>query len=384
MNIIYLFHAFTTTGGVERIFMDKASHLVQMGHDVTLLTFDQGDAPSAYPIAPGIRHIDLNICFYKQFRYGLLKRAIILQHKERVFAQKLRQVTQQFKPDIMICVSYDLTAVNVMTRLKDSSKKIIEAHSARYYAERLHERNRGLLHRISLGWRNRLLHQCLKRADAFVALTQVDADDWGAVRETHVIPNLLTQYPDDIQSTPKRGKRVITAGRLTEQKGYDLLIPAWKIVNQKHPDWTLDVYGNGEDRAMLEQEVKRQGLSDAIVLHMPTKAIYEKYMESDFYVLSSRWEGFGLVLSEAMSCGIPCVAFDCPHGPSDIITDGEDGLLVENGNIEQLAQKICYLIEHEDIRREMGRKARENVKRYLPENIMPQWEALFKTLINKR
>ena len=104
-------------------------------------------------------------------------------------------------------------------------------------------------------------------------------------------------------------------------------------------------------------------------------------MGKSLFVLGSRYEGFGLVLTEAMSCGVPPVSFACPTGPRDIITDGLDGLLVKNGDIAGLAEKICYLIENEDIRREMGRNARESVKRFKKENIMSQWMDLFEELI---
>lgn len=182
------------------------------------------------------------------------------------------------------------------------------------------------------------------------------------------------------QSRQENSKRIITAGRLVEQKGYDLLLDAWSKVHQKHPEWILDIYGEGEDKTMLLEKRKNLALENSVLFHPPTLDIYQKYMDSDFYVMSSRFEGFGLVLAEAMSCGIPCVSFDCPHGPSDIIKDYEDGLLVEKENIKELADKICYLIENENVRIKMGHKARENVKRFLPENVMPQWKNLFESL----
>lgn len=219
----------------------------------------------------------------------------------------------------------------------------------------------------------------IQKFDAIITLTENDKKEWKDFSNVQIIPNLLTCYPETILQD-KRYKRVISAGRLQWQKGYDLLIESWREVHKRFPDWHLAIFGDGPDRGLLQTMIEQYGLSEVVHLYMPTDTIYAEYTKSDFYVMSSRWEGFGLVLIEAMSCGIPCISFDCPHGPSDIIDNGNDGFLVENGNINLLAEKINYLIDREDIRTEMGKQARKNVKRFKIENIAGQWEALFNQL----
>jgi glycosyltransferase involved in cell wall biosynthesis len=171
--------------------------------------------------------------------------------------------------------------------------------------------------------------------------------------------------------------RIISIGRLDEQKGFDLLIKAFSIVHKNEKDWYLDIYGNGLEYDKLTRCINHLDLRGKIKIKNSTPAIYEEYKKSDFFVLSSRYEGFGLVLAEAMFCGIPCVSFNCDYGPSEIIHDGEDGLLVKNGDVEDLAKKIDWMITHEKERKEMGIHAHESAKRYAKEPIMQQWMKLF-------
>lgn len=172
-------------------------------------------------------------------------------------------------------------------------------------------------------------------------------------------------------------------GRYVPQKGFDRLISAWKTVSERHPDWTLRIYGDGM-RKQLQQQIDALGLSASCILEHSVPNIADKYCDSSILALSSRFEGFGMVIIEAMACGVPPVSFACPCGPRDIIDDGKDGLLVENGDVEGLAEKICYLIENDDVRKEMGRQARKSVERFKMEHITQKWRELFESLIEHR
>lgn len=155
------------------------------------------------------------------------------------------------------------------------------------------------------------------------------------------------------------------------------------MVAQRYPDWSLDIFGKGSRESALKRQIEKNGLQELVRIHEPVTGIRQEYGKSDFLVLSSRFEGFGLVLVEAMQTGIPCVAFDCPYGPSDIIRDGENGLLVKNGDVEALAEAICRMIGDEELRMRCGRKAQADALQYAPEVIMAQWDKLFKELANE-
>jgi len=383
MRIVYILDTLITVGGIERIVSDKMNWLADKGRgcDVTLLTLSQGNHPFVFPLSDSIRHIDLGIRFYSQYKYSYPMRLFVKWKMRRKFKRSMEKAIERISPDIIV-LPVNIFDRDIVFNLKSRAKVVFECHSTKSVSETKSDSNKffAWLFHLILHRRNRSIE---KRADMVVALTQGDAYEWRKARHLSVIPNMY-HVPSELLTDDEHLKRVIAVGRLDDgQKGFDLLINAWSIVKSAHPDWTLDIFGKGDMESQLRLQIAELGLDEVVKIHQPTQHIFEEYRKSAFFVLSSRCESFGLVIVESMLCGTPCVSFDCPYGPSEIIKDHEDGLLVENGNVKKLAEAICYMIEHDAEREEMGRKASENVKRYAPESIMPQWLDLFERLTGK-
>lgn len=278
----------------------------------------------------------------------------------------------EIKPNIT--VSACRREINFINDIKDGSKKVGEIHFNRLIYRKVNKRylpdfiNKA----ISNWWIGKFIKQ-IKRLDRFVVLSEEDKGYWKGLNNIEVINNPIKFIPETYSTC--KNKIAIAIGRYTEQKGFDLLIKAWKIVEQKHPDWHLNIYGGGDKEAYIKLAIK-EGVK-TVFCHNIVKDIYSKYEESSVFLLSSRYEGFALVLAEAMSCGLPEVAFDCPCGPKDIIKNGFNGYLVKNGNISDFALKICELIENEDKRIRMGYNARNIVTKFELNFIMNQWIKIF-------
>ncbi|MDE6653319.1 MAG: glycosyltransferase, partial [Muribaculaceae bacterium] len=261
---------------------------------------------------------------------------------------------------------------------KDGSVKIIESHSCRYY--RL-LRNENFINRFVSKLRFYNDGRIIKRYDAFVTLTDEDKKDWPDYDNIHVIPDPMTIRCNE--KAHLSGKRVIAVGRFSYEKGYDNLVKAWTDVERRHPDWELLIIGSQDDTAYvnyIKNLIEESGLK-RIFLRPSTNAIEKEYLNSNMLVLTSNFEGFGLVLTEAMSVGLPLVSFNTKCGPSDIIKDGENGFLVRDKNTEVFADRVCRLIEDKELQARMSTKSIEYSKLYDVDNIMAQWTSLFDELM---
>ena len=374
MRLIYVTDAFAVWGGMERVLADKMNILVgQYGWEVILLTTNQGKHPLTYELHTKIRHIDLDIRMHQQYKYHGIQKVLKRWNLKKKLKEGLKKTLVGIKPDVIVCVKLDF--VPVLVDLKGDIPLIVESHTL-CHSEKMDEV--GMLRRLYIG----SLKRSIRKADTVVALTEGDAKDWKAYNDNvHVIQNIVTLNESGFYTSFKQ-KSVIYVGRFSKQKDIDSLLRIWAIIHQQYPDWQLDIYGEGELKDNYLSIIQKMNAN--INVFQPTANIMEVYREHSILLLTSLYEPFGLVLPEAMSCGLPVVAFDCPYGPADIITDGVDGYLIEDRDVELFAQRVGQLISDYDLRVQMGKAGIASSKRYQASCIIPQWIQLFEQLTSSR
>lgn len=371
MRILYVTDALAIWGGLERVLVEKANYLAtHNGNEVFMLTISQGEHPFPFPLDNMVTHADLNIPFYTQYQYSGIRRLLSLRRLHRDCRKGIRQQLNYINPDVILCPRIEF--VKDICKVKGYTPLVFESHSS-FWTSRFERAE--LLRRLHTWWMN----QSAKQAQAVVTLTEGDAAAWRKVNNhVFVIPDVVHLNEKDVYSNVD-AKSAVFVGRLSRQKNIGCLLSIWQLVRQRHPDWQLHVYGEkGDIEEPLWQQLHEEG--NGVTVHSPTTEILNVYQQHAMLLLTSRYEPFGMVLPEAMSCGLPVIAFDCPYGPADIITDDMDGFLVKDWDIMSFADKVCLLMENQDLRQQMGQAAIRSSQRYRSDRIMSVWQELFESL----
>ena len=376
LKIVYVTPALYMAGGVERVLTLKANYFADcFGYDITIILTEGQGKTLFYPLSDKIKVINLNIGFEELWTCSFAKKIFVYLKKQRQFKKALTKELMSIRPDFTI--SLLRREINFINDICDGSRKIGEMHINRSNYRNFEANDSNFVKSIFAKFWMRSLVSKLRKLDSFVVLTEEDKSAWPELRNIYVISDPLSFIPTQYSSLTE--KRIIAVGRYAYQKGFDLLLQAWAKIEKQFPDWDIAIFGDGNCEP-YKQQLEELGVDPSRChLNGPTADIQKEYVNSSVFAFSSRFEGFGMVLVEAMACGLPVVSFACPCGPKDIIKDGEDGLLVENGNVEAFAGSLSQLMQNPSLCQFMATAGKTNVQRFYMNHIAMRWKNLFES-----
>lgn len=362
MKLLYITNAINGSGGLERVLSVKASYFADtLGYKVTIAVLNDQHLQPFYTFSDKITFISASV--------GGNPVSYIRQYKKAI-----RSFVTTAVPDIILVCDDGLKAFFTPAILKTKIPVIYERHVSKLIE--LPPRavwKQKLMTRLKWSLMNRLA----AKFDAFIVLTRGNVNEWQHLQNVRVIANPVPFEPVDRADLSR--KKIICVGKVSYQKGQDMLARVWKELTERFPDWELHNFGKEDDHVLTRQELPRN-----MFLHPPDRHIQQQYLNAGIYVLPSRYEGFGMVLIEAMAFGLPCVAFDCNYGPADIIRHEQNGLLVPQQDEKALAAELARLMNDEALRCRLAATALEDVTQYRVEAIAVTWKALFEQLKGKK
>lgn len=380
MKIRFLVFNIWGMGGTVRTVCNLANYLVEKEYKVEIISVRRTSERSMIPLSKKIKVISLydarreknrNNSFWKKW---MLKRKSRIIHKEEdlydMFSRytdiKLLKCLKSIKDGVLITT---IPSFNILS-VKYAGKNVIKIGQEH---KELEDHSEKLVREIE---------KYYKDLDGLTILTEQSLSEYRTLIGNLKLPICVLGNGTKMvyHKAPLDRKVIISAGRFSEEKGFDNLIEAFDLIADKHKEWIVKIFGQGEEYFKLEKMIGEKGLNERIFLCPSTKILTEELSRSAFYVCSSNREGFGMVIIEGMAIGVPCVSFAC-QGPKQIIADGENGFLVEKGNVAELADKMEQMMEDLSLRREMGEKAFQSSQKYDIEKIGEKMEKLIISLL---
>ena len=377
MKIVYCTDSICYPGGIQTVTITKANALSKIeGNEVWIIVTDNKREPIEN-IEKNVHLIDLDINYYEddyKSKWHILKGIFI---KRKQHKNKLRNILNDIGPDIIVSTGTSEKFFLPNIKINSNPLFIREIHFTRNYRS-LNARN--LFEKISAKIGDFIDYKLsINRYNSIVVLTEQDKNEnWENNKKIIAIPNPIKSLP--YKTSTIENKKVIAAGRLTHQKNFASLIRSWNSVVKNHPDWSLEIYGNGAEYNNLLTLISNLKLEKHVFLKGHSYNILEEMANASIFTLTSTFEGFGLVIVEAMSCGLPVISYNCPCGPKDIISDGTDGFLVPLNDEQCLAEKINLLIENEALRKQMSEAALIKSQKFTAKEVISIWMNLFNTL----
>ncbi|MDD5990771.1 MAG: glycosyltransferase family 4 protein [Paludibacteraceae bacterium] len=381
MNLLYCIPHLYNSGGMERVLTQKVNWLAaHTDYTITIVTTEPtptGTPKCYFPLSEKVQVVELNIDFNADYTKPLLPKYCAHMRRMRAYKRALTEYIVQH--GIELCISLGGKEIAFLRHLP--CRTIAEMHFAMDQRRQLIEANHKSLFWSLVGEvRTRQLVQAVKPLERLVVLTDADKAAWEKAGCTNVtvIPNPCSLDGQKVSIKSAKSKTILAVGRLHEQKGFDLLLQAWKPIEKTYSDWSLRIVGEGPKRAELEAQIESQSLK-RVVLAGATNNVLDEYEAASIFVLSSRYEGLPLALIEAMWCGLPCIAFDCPQGPAELLAENR-GWLVPNGDIAELTAQIAYALSHPEEALKCAQKAQIFAQTtYSEAAIMPQWVQLIES-----
>ncbi len=359
MKLLYITTKLSGAGGMQRVIVDKANTFSAMGYDVSILCTNTDDELIIYDLLPAVKYSSIKpskgIFYFSSYK-KLLKRQI-----------------DSFNPDVIIMCDNGLKSFLLPFIAGKKHTLVYEMHGSRYIWNDIIKFV--IIRKAAYSFMN----FAAAKFDSFVVLSSSAVNEWKG-SNVQVIPNYLWFSPG--AKSNLTSKIVVAVGRHAPEKGYDRLLAAWKTILATCPDWELHIYGDDNPDYNVKKMAIGLGLHDSVKFFEPVKNIQDVYAAASVCLMASRSEGFGMALLEAMACGVPCVAFNCPVGPADIIENGYNGFIIQDGNIPAFSEGVIKIMSEDLLRNTIGSNAIVTASQYNKEMILQKWETLFKSLPN--